>query len=110
MKKLALAVLATLLSLAAHAGQTTATIDRILLYDGGMLVYIYPTGGVVGAPGCHGSNGNYYSYSMSRPMAKEYLAALMAAQVRGVMVTFYGKGACLDQSVSETLDYFSVPQ
>ena len=90
------------------AGTTLATIDSILLFDGGNLVYVYPTGGVMDAPACHGSNGNYYSFSTSRSMAKEYLAALLAAQARGASVTFRGKGACLDQSVSETLDYFSV--
>lgn len=90
------------------AGETVGTIARILLYSDGNLVYVYPVGGVTNPPACHGSNGNYYSFSMSRPMAKEYLAALIAAQARGALVVLRGTGTCQDQSVSETLQYLSV--
>jgi hypothetical protein len=41
-------------------------------------------------------------------LAKEYLSALLAAQARGATVTLYGKGQCLDQSVSETLNFLTV--
>lgn len=58
---------------------TTAKIDKILMYEGGNLVYIYPVGGVQNKPACHGSNGDYLSFSMARPMAKEYLSVLMMA-------------------------------
>jgi hypothetical protein len=93
---------------AVWAGDTTARILAILLYSNGNIVYVYPVGGVQGAPSCHGSNGNYYSFSMTRPMAKEYLAALTAAQARGATVWFHGTGACIEQSVAETLDYITV--
>jgi len=86
------------------AAVTIATIQRILLVEDSNLVYVYPTGGVVGAPSCHGSNGDYLSFSMSRPMAKQYLAA----QARGATVGFRGKDVCEDQSMSETLLYFWV--
>ena len=68
------AVIAGLLCLfatSAWSGQTNARIQHILLYEGGNLIYVYPVGGVQDPPACHGSNGNYYSFSMSRSMAKE---------------------------------------
>lgn len=92
----------------AAAGTFDAKIKAILLYDDGNLVYVYPEGGVVNPPACHGSNGNYLSFSMSRNMAKQYLSALMAAQLAGKTVTFTTTGTCRDQSVSETLNYFTV--
>jgi hypothetical protein len=92
----------------ALAGATNAQIAAILLFEDGNLVYVYPKGGVVNPPACHGANGNYYSFSMSRPRAKEYLAALLAAQTRVATVLFAGTGTCKDQSVSETLSYFVV--
>jgi len=90
------------------AGVTAARIKSILLYEDGDLVYVYPEGGVTSPPTCHGSNGDYMSFKMSRPRAREYLAALLAAQLAGKTVTFYTAGACLDQSVSDTLRYFTI--
>jgi hypothetical protein len=90
------------------AATTNARIDRILIYETGNLVYVYPVGGVLNPPGCHGSNGNYYSFSLNRPRAKEYLAGLLSAQAQGAVVEFTGTGACTDQSVSETLAYFMI--
>jgi hypothetical protein len=92
----------------AQASNTVATIQSVLLLSGANLVYVYPTGGVINEASCGGSNGSYYSFSMSRTMGNAYLAALLAAQARGATVTFYGTGGCTDQSVSETLDYFTV--
>jgi hypothetical protein len=101
------AVLAT--ATPAFAGTTPGVkIQNILIYDDGPLVYVYPVGGVKGAPGCHGSNGNYYSFSLRREFAKEYLAGLLTAQATGATVTFYGLGACREQNVSETLSYFTI--
>jgi hypothetical protein len=94
----------------ASAGITQAKVASLLLYEGGDLVYVYPAGGVQNPPSCHGSNGDYYSFSMSRPRAKEYLAALLAAQARGATVSIHGTGNCQDQSNSETLFYFMVHQ
>ena len=71
-------------------------------------MYVYPVGGVLNPPGCHGSNGSYYSFSLARPRAKEYLAGLLVAQSQGATVSFYGTGTCTDQSVSETLAYYSI--
>ena len=102
------AVLLTACCFTTHAGFTRAQIDDILVWEQGNMIYVYPVGGVAGAPSCHGSNGNYYSFSMSRPMAKEYLASLMAAMLAGSSVEFWGAGACNDQSMSETLRYFRV--
>lgn len=106
MKRIGMVLAVLLWSGVSVAGQTTAKVAQILLYEGGMLVYVYPVGGVVGAPACHGSNGSYYSFSMTRPMAKEYLALLTTAYVRGSTVLFVGTGTCSDQSVSESLSYF----
>jgi hypothetical protein len=92
----------------ARASNTVATIQNILLLDGANLVYVYPAGGITNGASCGGSNGSYYSFSMSRTMGNAYLAALLAAQARGATVTFYGTGTCVDQSVSETLAYFAV--
>ncbi|MCU0842381.1 MAG: hypothetical protein MUC79_11780 [Thiobacillaceae bacterium] len=98
----------TLTSGLAAAGTTSnTTVKQILLYEAGDLVYVYPTLGVTAPPGCAGANA-YYSFSMSRPRAKEYLAGLMAAQVAGLTVTFTGTGACTDHATSETLAYYSV--
>lgn len=42
---------------------TNAKIDKILMYEGGNLVYIYPVGGVKNKPACHGSNCDYLSFT-----------------------------------------------
>ncbi|WP_206606058.1 hypothetical protein [Steroidobacter cummioxidans] len=100
-------ILALALSSAASASTTRATIKELLISES--LVYVYPTGGVLNPPGCHGSNGNYYSFSFNRPRAKEYLAGLLAAKSQGATVIFYGTGNCTDQpNISETLSYFSI--
>jgi hypothetical protein len=96
------------LSCSAFASSMSARIERILIFEGGNLVYVYPVGGVVNPPACHGANGSYYSFSLNRPRAKEYLAGMLAAQAQGATVAFYGTGTCDDQSVSETLAYFSI--
>lgn len=111
MKKATLGIIAALAALAAlplYAGNTISTIDRILLSDTSMIIYVYPKNGVTNPPACHGSNGDYYSFSATRPMAKEYLSALLAAQARGATVSLYGTGACDDQSYSETLHYLRI--
>ena len=106
--RIASALLGLVLTSAASAGQTVARIERLLIVEGNNLVYIYPVGGVVNSPGCHGANGNYYSFSMSRARAKEYLAGMLSAQAQGATVTFYGTGTCVDQPYSETLSYFAI--
>ena len=87
---------------------TAAKITQILMFEGGNIVYIYPEGGVRNPPPCHGSNGDYLSFSMGRPMAKEYLSVLMMAFAANKTVSFRTEGACIDQSISETIRYFSV--
>lgn len=112
MKTPIVAVTACLIGLMSSGAATAATmnarIDKILIYEAGNLVYVYPVGGVLNPPSCHGSNGNYYSFSLNRPRAKEYLAGLLAAQAQGAVVEFTGTGTCYDQSVSETLSYFMI--
>ena len=108
MKTITITLIA-LLPLLATASTTTTTISRVLFWDGGNLIYVYPTGGLpTNAPSCHGSNGSYYSFSTTRSMAKEYISGLLSAQARKATVTIYGKGDCIDQSNSETLHYFSI--
>ena len=87
---------------------TTAKIDSILMYEGGNLVYVYPEGGVQNPPTCHGSNGDYLSFSMDRPMAKEYLSVLMMAFATQKTVWFRTHQDCVDQTVSDTIMYFKV--
>jgi hypothetical protein len=111
MKRMKLVIVGCLFGLVssmASASSMTARIERILIFEDGNLVYVYPAGGVVNPPACHGSNGSYYSFSLNRPRAKEYLAGVLAAQAQGAVVAFYGTGTCTDQSVSETLSYFSI--
>jgi hypothetical protein len=67
-----------------------------------------PQGGVPNPPACHGSNGNYTSFSMSRPRAKEYLAALLMTQAAGKTVVFTTYETCADQPISATLSYSAV--
>lgn len=90
------------------AATFNAKISNILFYEGGDLVYIYVEGGTQGRPSCAGSNGDYISFKMSRPRANQYLAGLMMAFTAGKSVTFRTEGACVDQSASDTLTYFSV--
>lgn len=92
----------------ANAGWTTSKIDRILFFEDANLIYVYPKGGIKTPPACHGSNGNYTSFSMSRPMAKEYLSGLMAAMLANKTVVLRTHGDCVDQSNSDTLMYFSI--
>ena len=106
--RLATCLIGLALSCAASASAVSARIERLLIFEDGNLVYVWPVGGLPNPPSCHGSNGNYYSFSLNRPRAKEYLAGLLAAQAQGATVTFYGTGTCQDQSVSETLSYFSI--
>lgn len=82
MKKLFLSFCLLCLSSHLNAGATGSTVKSILVFETGNLIYVYPTIGVQGAPACHNStgNGNYYSFSMARPMAKAYYAGLLAAQ------------------------------
>jgi hypothetical protein len=56
MIKRIIAAIALLFAVGVQA-DTTAKIDKILMYEGGNLVYIYPVGGVQNKPACHGSNG-----------------------------------------------------
>jgi hypothetical protein len=92
----------------AQAAGFRAKIEAILLYEDGDLVYVYPVGGVPNPPSCHGSNGNYLSFKMSRPRAREYLSALLAAQASNRDVTLYHGEVCVDQSVSVTLRYLTI--
>ena len=91
-----------------YAGSFPARIQSILLCEECDLVYVYPVGGVQNPPTCHGSNGNYTSFKMSRPRAKEYLAALLVAQAGGKTVVFVTAGNCIDQPMSDTLRYIQV--
>jgi hypothetical protein len=102
---------------AGAARQTfTAQIDSITMIDDGslgasvgntQLVYIWPVGGMPNQPAC-ATNGPYVSFSLSRPMGKAYLAAMLEAQAAGKKVEFRTNGACLDQANSDTLYYFRV--
>ena len=94
----------------AKALDTTAVIDKILVYEDGMYVYIYPVGGVQNPLPCHGSNGDYFSFSLTRPIAQVYLQSLLAAHARKVPVFFRSAEDCIDQSVSETLQYFRIEE
>ncbi|MBW8184286.1 hypothetical protein [Shewanella nanhaiensis] len=101
-------LLMTLFFCANSHANTTAKITQILMYEQGNIIYIYPEGGVQNPPSCHGSNGDYLSYKMNRPMAKEYFSMLMLAFAAQKTVSFRTEGACIDQSVSETIRYFTV--
>lgn len=92
----------------AFAGSFTARISSILFYEQGDLIYIYVEGGTQYKPACAGSNGDYISFSMKRPRAKEYLSGLMLAYASGKPVQFRTEGDCVDQSVSDTLTYFAI--
>ncbi|GAB58215.1 hypothetical protein [Rheinheimera nanhaiensis] len=87
---------------------TTAKIDKILMYEGCNLVYIYLVGGVQNKPACHGSNCDYLSFSMARPMAKDYLSVLMMAFAMQKTVSFRTYRDCVDQPMSDTVMYFTV--
>lgn len=88
---------------------TEAKIKRIAIIEDPDLVYVYPEGGRVNdPPSCHGSNGEYISFSMNRPRAKEYLATLLVAFAAKKTVYFRTAGDCIDQSISDTLVYFWV--
>ncbi len=84
---------------------TVAKISSVLLYEGDNIVYIYPAGGVQNPPQCHGANGNYLTFKMDRPMAKEYLSVLMyafAAQ-KQLLCTY---GDCIEQPHAERSNIF----
>ncbi|WP_235357470.1 hypothetical protein [Arsukibacterium sp. MJ3] len=61
MIKSILVAMALLFAVGAQA-DTTAKIDKILMYEGRNLVYIYPVGSVQNKPACHGANGYYLSF------------------------------------------------
>lgn len=92
------------------ADWTFAKIDRILFVEKGSsgLIYVYPEGGVNNPPACHGTNGDYTSFKADRPMAKEYISGLMAAMMADKKVGLRTTGDCVDQSISDTLMYFTV--
>jgi hypothetical protein len=95
-------------SVGSFAGTFSARISSILLYEQGDLVYIYVVGGTQNRPACAGSNGDYISFSMKRPRAKEYLAGLMFAFGADKTVSLTTSSTCIDQSVSDTLLYYSI--
>ena len=109
MKKL---IAATLLLISTSALATfdggTAKIEKVLVYEQGDLVYIFPEGGVQNAPSCHGSNGDYVSFRMNRRRAKEYLSVLLTAFMAQKPVEFRIEESCIDQSISATLSYFII--
>ena len=86
----------------------TAKIEKVLVYEQGDLVYIFPEGGVQNAPSCHGSNGDYVSFRMNRRRAKEYLSVLLTAFMAQKPVEFRIEESCIDQSISATLSYFII--
>lgn len=92
----------------ATAAEFTAKISSLLFYEQGDLVYIYVEGGTRDRPACAGSNGDYLSFSMRRPRAKEYIAGLMFAFGAGKPVRFTTYSACTDQTVSDTLMYYAI--
>jgi hypothetical protein len=92
----------------AFAADFTTRITSMLFYEQGDLIYIFVEGGTQGRPACAGSNGDYISFSMKRPRAKEYISGLMFAYGAGKRVEFRTEGACVDQSVSDTLTYFMI--
>ena len=100
--------LMTLFSVPISMANTQARISSILMYEQGELVYIYPEGGVQNPPACHGANGDYLSFRLDRPYAKEYLSVLMMAFATQKPVFFRTYGDCVDQSVSDTIMYFQV--
>jgi hypothetical protein len=97
-----------LTSLNAWAGSVTTTITKIQLYETGMLVTVWLSSPMTGSPPCDSVGGTYTSFSMTRPMAKEYLNALLSVQARQATVTFYGANDCIDQTDLETLQHFQV--
>lgn len=103
-------ILILLFSSNSFAGITVAKITNILFVETGTkgLVYVYPEGGVSNPPSCHGANGDYFSFKADRPMAQEYISALLMAFAAQKNVTFTSAGACNDQSVSDTLRYFVI--
>lgn len=103
--RIVIALFASALAQNAWSSVMTTTVDSILLVENTNLVYVYPSGGVVGVASCAAHN-EYYSFSMTRPRAREYLSALLMAHASGAQVTIWGKGNCTDQSTAETLDYF----
>ncbi|MDM3871224.1 hypothetical protein QSV34_07630 [Porticoccus sp. W117] len=108
MKKIILIAMAFCASSQAFAGTFTAKVEQILLYDEGNIVYVYPKGGVQNPPSCHGSNGDYATIKMDRPMAKEYLSALLAAMMAKKDVIFRVSDDCQEQSFAVKLRYFTV--
>jgi hypothetical protein len=92
----------------ACASEFTARISSLLFFEQGDLIYIFVEGGTQNRPACAGSNGDYISFSLKRPRAKEYLSGLMLAFSTGKPVKFQTEGACVDQTVSDTLMYFTI--
>lgn len=107
---LAVAVLvASIASPSAWGSTTTGSIQSIRFSHSENMVYVYPVDGIKGSPNCRSASTTaYYSFSMSRPMAKEYVAALLAAHARGTQVTLVGLGSCQDDPASETLDSLTI--
>jgi hypothetical protein len=82
-----------------------ARITNVLISD--TLVYVYTAASISGAPGWV-TDPTYYSFSQTRPAAKQFLAALLAAMAQDAPVDIWGTATCTDQSYSETLSFFKV--
>jgi hypothetical protein len=96
------------ISNAGFAANFEGKLSELLFFEQGDLIYVYFVGGTKDRPACSGSNGDYISFSMKRPRAREYLAGLMMAFAAGKTVRVATHGQCIDQSVSDTLIYYSV--
>jgi hypothetical protein len=96
------------ISLNTWAASTTTTINKIQIYETDMLISVWLNGGTSAQASCDSVGGAYISFSITRPMAKEYLTTLLSAQSQQATVTVWGANDCIDQTDVETLLYFQV--
>lgn len=87
-----------------------AKIDKLLVWDEGGLIYVYPDKPITPLAGtagetCHGSWGNYTSFAIDRAAAPHYMSLLTSAYVMKEPVYLILYDDCIDQSVSLTLKY-----
>ena len=90
------------------SAHTSGKIEQLFINEEVGLVYVYVKGGINNPPECHGSNGDYLSFSLTRPQAKVFLSILSLAFATGKTIYFTTAGACWDQEVSETIRHIAI--
>ncbi|UJB19490.1 MULTISPECIES: hypothetical protein [Lysobacter] len=100
----AAALLISVTSVVAHAGQQSGKVLRIYTRGGDGLVYVTLDGASTGRPACAATTLYWAIKSENTDAGKRQFAQLLAAQTSGRTITIYGENACTRWHDSEDIE------